>query len=220
MNVQAPDQLSQPTPAANGAMSWTEDRIELLRRLWQDGLSASTIAREMGGAITRNAVIGKVHRMGLAGRAKTTAQVPTRSKAKPIPGASIGGGTSVGDIMAKSSASINAGRSDVNIRPSVPMTSGNTALAMSLAPMVVPAAEPRIQAATDVVIPICARVTIMELREAMCKWPLGDPLHSNFRYCGAKAPLGGAPYCTAHSQLAYQPSQARGARDRKQLRIG
>ena len=52
-------------------MSWTDERVELLKKLWADGLSASQIAAELGG-ITRNAVIGKVHRLGLSGRAKST----------------------------------------------------------------------------------------------------------------------------------------------------
>ena len=56
-------------------MAWTEDRVEMLKQLWTDGLSASQIARKMGG-VTRNAVIGKVHRLGLSGRA-TPARVST-----------------------------------------------------------------------------------------------------------------------------------------------
>lgn len=50
-------------------MSWTDDRVATLTKLWADGLSASQIAAELGG-VTRNAVIGKVHRLGLSGRAK------------------------------------------------------------------------------------------------------------------------------------------------------
>ncbi len=50
-------------------LSWTEERVALLRRLWEDGQSASKIAAQLGG-VTRNAVIGKVHRLGLAGRVK------------------------------------------------------------------------------------------------------------------------------------------------------
>ncbi len=50
-------------------MSWTEDRVERLKKLWTDGLSAAQIAAELGG-VTRNAVIGKVHRLGMSGRAK------------------------------------------------------------------------------------------------------------------------------------------------------
>ena len=59
-------------------MSWTEDRVELLKKLWQDGLSASQIAGQLGG-VTRNAVIGKVHRLGLSGRAKS----PSNSSPRP-----------------------------------------------------------------------------------------------------------------------------------------
>ena len=59
-------------------MSWTDERVELLKKLWADGLSASQIAGELGG-ITRNAVIGKVHRLGLSGRAKS----PSSSAPRP-----------------------------------------------------------------------------------------------------------------------------------------
>ena len=54
-------------------MSWTDERVELLKKLWNQGLSASQIAAELGGGVTRNAVIGKVHRLGLSGRAKAPA---------------------------------------------------------------------------------------------------------------------------------------------------
>src|ERR1700740_1674741 len=63
-------------------MSWTDERVELLKKLWSDGLSASQIAAELGG-ITRNAVIGKVHRLGLSGRAKSaSAGAPRQRKAR------------------------------------------------------------------------------------------------------------------------------------------
>ena len=60
-------------------MSWTDERVELLKKLWADGLSASQIAAELGG-ITRNAVIGKVHRLGLSGRAKSTSSASPRPR--------------------------------------------------------------------------------------------------------------------------------------------
>src|ERR1700733_13776414 len=60
-------------------MSWTDERGELLKKLWADGLSASQIAAELGG-ITRNAVIGKVHRLGLSGRAKSTSSASSRPR--------------------------------------------------------------------------------------------------------------------------------------------
>ena len=66
-------------------MSWTDERVELLKKLWSDGLSASQIAAELGG-ITRNAVIGKVHRLGLSGRAKSpSSTAPRQRKARAHP---------------------------------------------------------------------------------------------------------------------------------------
>jgi GcrA cell cycle regulator len=63
----------------DSSMSWTDERVELLKKLWSDGLSASQIAAELGG-ITRNAVIGKVHRLGLSGRAKTASSAAPRQR--------------------------------------------------------------------------------------------------------------------------------------------
>ena len=60
-------------------MGWTDERVETLKKLWLDGLSASQIAKQLGG-VTRNAVIGKVHRLGLAGRAS-----PSRSERPRLP---------------------------------------------------------------------------------------------------------------------------------------
>ena len=60
-------------------MSWTDERVETLKKLWTDGLSASQIAAELGG-VTRNAVIGKVHRLGLSGRAKSPSATPARAR--------------------------------------------------------------------------------------------------------------------------------------------
>ena len=174
-------------------MSWTDERIEMLKRLWLDGLSASKIASQLGNAITRNAVIGKVHRMGLSGRAKTTSSLPTRPRAKEESG--------VQRLQERAVAAQ---------RIVAPMVQGNNALAMSLdmAPMaaIAPRIEPRME---SVVIPLTERVTIMELRDNMCKWPLGDPMSAEFRYCGARSPAGGGPYCQPHAKVAYQPANER-----------
>ncbi len=64
-------------------VGWTDDRVEQLKKLWEAGLSASQIAAELG-SITRNAVIGKVHRLGLSGRAKSpSSAVPRQRKVRP-----------------------------------------------------------------------------------------------------------------------------------------
>ena len=89
-------------------------------------------------------------------------------------------------------------------RLATPIVRGATALALQPAQFI--AAAPRL--VDDVVIPISERVTIMELREAMCRWPLGDPSQPDFRYCGARSDVG-ASYCAHHSRMAYQPAQDR-----------
>ena len=69
-------------------MGWTDERVEVLKKLWLDGLSASQIAKQLGGGVTRNAVIGKVHRLGLSGRAtpsKPARPVVVRMAPRPRP---------------------------------------------------------------------------------------------------------------------------------------
>ncbi|MCW2282722.1 GcrA cell cycle regulator [Rhodoblastus acidophilus] len=165
-------------------MSWTDERVEQLKKMWLDGLSASQIANELGHGVSRNAVIGKVHRLGLSGRAKS-----------PAPAA------------AAAAAPARPQRKDEPVRPApAPITHGALALAMDTRPA--PAPAPRV-IHDDVVIPISERVTIMDLRESMCRWPLGDPTNPDFRYCGAKMQIGAGPYCQAHARIAYQPVQDR-----------
>ena len=65
-------------------MGWTDERVETLKKLWLDGLSASQIAKQLGG-VTRNAVIGKVHRLGLSGRAAPSHPSRTTFKAPRPP---------------------------------------------------------------------------------------------------------------------------------------
>jgi GcrA cell cycle regulator len=171
-------------------MYWTDERVDLLRKLWTQGLSASQIAGELAGGVTRNAVIGKVHRLGLSGRAKAPGSVQTGRTRKPA--------TRVANHpMAQSGGSVR----------------GN----LALAPKIMSAPSPMIAMAplpeSDVVVPMSERVTIMELREAMCRWPFGDPSQAEFRFCGAHSPVG-TPYCTHHSRIAYQPSV-----DRRRVKI-
>jgi GcrA cell cycle regulator len=159
-------------------IGWTDERVEQLKKLWADGLSASQIAAELGG-ITRNAVIGKVHRLGLSGRAKTpsssTAQRPRKVRQPHM------------------------------LRTSRPATRGNTALARSYAYDYDIEAEPQ---PIENVIPMGQRRTLLELNEDTCRWPIGDPSQQDFYFCGGK-PVASHPYCGVHSRVAYQPPAAR-----------
>lgn len=177
-------------------MSWTDERVELLKKLWLDGLSASRIAAELAGGVTRNAVIGKVHRLGLSGREKTALPVAPARQSRPRPST-----PARPPIAPQRSATM-------------PPVRGNTALAMQ--PQAAPAALPQVLRETsDVVVPMCEQVTIMELRESMCRWPMGDPASSEFRYCGGKSTAGAGPYCNMHSRMAYQPTQDRRREQRR-----
>ena len=163
-------------------MSWTDERVELLRQLWLDGRSASQISAQLGHGVTRNAVIGKVHRLGLAGRAKAPSATAAPPRAASAP------------RMTSRPAS----------SPARPAVRGATALALAAEPML----DTRpVFMEEDVVIPMSLRVTIVDLKEAMCRWPLGDPTSSEVRYCGSPSTSG--PYCVHHGKLAYQPAQDR-----------
>ena len=143
-------------------MTWTDERVESLKKLWGEGLSASQIAAELGG-ITRNAVIGKVHRLGLSGRAKS----PSASAPRPR--------------KARAHAHTHM------MRVSRPAVRGNTALAHAYD--FEPEPEPEL---VDNVIPLGQRRTILELTEDTCRWPIGDPGSTEFFFCGGQAGTGAA----------------------------
>jgi GcrA cell cycle regulator len=139
--------------------TWTDERVELLKKLWADGLSASQIAGELGG-ITRNAVIGKVHRLGLSGRAKAPSSSVPRQR-KP--------------------------RAPSMFRAPRPMMRGNTALAHMPAYDYDPEPEPE---PIENIIPIGQRCTLLELNDEKCHWPIGDPGQPDFFFCGGKTNAG------------------------------
>ncbi|HMN85012.1 MAG TPA: GcrA family cell cycle regulator [Bauldia sp.] len=165
-------------------MSWTDERVELLKKLWIDGLSASQIAAQLGG-VTRNAVIGKVHRLNLSGRAKPAPTTPRPRKAGRVPGAA-------------------------QRPPARGFVAGNTALKIHAhpAPRRIPSPVP----IEDLVVPISLNVSLMQLNDSMCKWPIGDPTAENFCFCGHRS-YNSLPYCEYHSRIAYQPVERR--RDRR-----
>ena len=172
----------------DAGLTWTDERVELLAKLWTEGLSASQIAAELGGSVSRNAVLGKIHRLGLADRGKAQAAAAPRTR-KPIR------------------------RADPAAVDEPVMVEDNDAPRSTATAAPQPAIGPEVvRLHDDVVVPLSERVTIMELRESMCRWPLGDPTTAEFRFCGARATMG-LPYCTHHAQVAYQP-----AAERKRLR--
>ncbi|MDG1825611.1 MAG: GcrA family cell cycle regulator [Henriciella sp.] len=159
-------------------MAWTEDRVEVLKKLWAEGHSASQIAKELGG-VTRNAVIGKVHRLGLSGRATPSRPVKRPPRlARPKPRVQPDGSV----VAPKVSPSIAA-----------PLKSAEkTAMLATLPPKPLADGE---------------AATILTLRDSMCKWPIGDPADPKFAFCGRKSATG--PYCAEHAKVAFQPAKKR-----------
>lgn len=167
-------------------MSWTDERVELLKKLWGEGLSASQIAGRIGG-VTRNAVIGKVHRLGLSGRATTSRLKSHRPRAR---------------------MAANAAKRPQKSRFA---TVGNPALRA----LYQPDAEPFVQAVEEIEIPLAERKTIQTLVDCSCRWSIGDPQLADFHFCG-KTKVAGLPYCEFHARRAFQPPQAR-RRDRADI---
>lgn len=174
--------MTQEQAAGGDKLSWTDERVDMLKRLWNEGLSASQIAGRLGHGVTRNAVIGKVHRLGLSGR--VTPQRPARPRTRKLREPS------------------HPGR-----QPILP-TAGATALKPAQRPEMMPRPAPEPEPIRLVDIPKGERVNILMLSDKTCRWPVGDPGSEDFFFCG-HAPKDGVPYCEYHARLAYQPLQDR-----------
>ncbi len=195
-------------------MSWTDDRVEILKKMWGEGQSASQIAKELGG-VTRNAVIGKVHRLGLSNRTTAGAAVKTEPKAKPVAKAVPKAKPAVvepeeapvstkPDLKTEPAISPNAVRPPRNQiipagQPLPPQPSANEI-------------SPEALAKVNEIEKNAKKLSLMELTERTCKWPVGDPATEDFWFCGLPSKQG-KPYCEAHVGVAFQPMSAR--RDRR-----
>jgi len=169
-------------------MNWTDERVERLKKLWAEGLSASQIAAQLGG-VSRNAVIGKVHRLNLPGRAKAGGtSTATRAPKRPATAAP------------RAANSFNASRISAN--RTVARQQGSALLKEDMDIDAIE--EVRYRPSSNVVVPISRRLGLTELTERTCKWPVGDPLKDDFHFCGGESP-DSSPYCTYHQRLAYQP---------------
>ena len=200
-------------------MSWTDERVETLKRMWGEGQSASQIAKELGG-VTRNAVIGKVHRLGLSNRAggkEEEEEVVPVMAAPPRP-----------EPRAEFAAKAEPARAAEPERNDPPRPA-DAAPATNIMPIplrkpIIPAGQPlppqpslneispEALASVREVEKHAKRLTLMELTERTCKWPIGDPATEDFWFCGLPS-IPGKPYCEAHVGVAFQPMSAR--RDRR-----
>ncbi len=182
-------------------MSWTDERVETLKTLWGEGQSASQIAKVLGG-VTRNAVIGKVHRLGLASRA--TAKPETAKAAKKEPAAAK---------KPKLKTVEKAEPAAAKEKPK-PVTTHKPPVVTSTFPHPPAPSEPLVDLVD--VDAAAKKLSLLELNERTCKWPIGDPSKGEFYFCGHPADPG-KPYCSSHVAAAYQPMSSRRDRDRSRL---
>jgi GcrA cell cycle regulator len=190
-------------------MSWTDERVETLKTMWAEGQSASQIAKELGG-VTRNAVIGKVHRLGLSNRVGKEEDEPEvvaepapmiKPVVEPEPVAAPAPAEPVAQVVPVSNVTpLHVRRAIIPAgQPLPPQPSANEI-------------SPEALATVREVEKHARKLTLMELTERTCKWPVGDPATEDFWFCGLTS-VAGKPYCEAHVGVAFQPMSAR--RDRR-----
>lgn len=153
---------------------WDDESAALLEKLWADGLSAGQIAPRM--SKTRSAILGKVHRLGLAPR-KVTERAPRTRKSSSLP-------------LRPTRVGYGA-RSIVSLRP-------RSAPALNIVPRIV----------KELGIPAALRVDLLDLREGMCRYPIGDPREEAFHFCGCRTE-DGTSYCGFHDRITHQVSRPR-----------
>jgi GcrA cell cycle regulator len=202
-------------------MSWTDERIEKLTKMWEGGATASQIADELGG-VSRNAVIGKAHRLGLKARpspvkpnekdaaAPTPAPKPPRAETAPR-------STAPTPRPAPPAAPIPR-------HAPVPLAAGETApRIVSVGPggflrqgpgdqqAPIPPAPPRRLVPAKPSPEIADKTSLLDLNDRICRWPMGHPGEPDFHFCGVKVNPG-FPYCVEHCGRAYQAQLPRGHR--------
>src|SRR5215212_7647004 len=209
-------------------MSWTEERIERLKRMWADGATASQIAEDLGG-VSRNAVIGKAHRLGLEQRpSPVKAGEEKDKKAAPKLAKSPAPAPKPAKSEAPAAAKPAATPSPVPGHPRQPghgRPPGSPELQYrSIGPggfirqgpgdqqAPIPPAPPRRLVPAKPSPEVADKTSLLDLNDRICKWPIGHPGEPDFHFCGEQANPG-FPYCVQHCGVAYQAQLPR--RDRR-----
>ena len=199
-------------------MSWTEERIERLKKMWHEGATASQIADELGG-VSRNAVIGKAHRLGLEQRPspvkpgeekeKKASAAPAATAPKPAPKAETPQ-PRAGAPRAAASHAPGAPGTEMQYRSIGPGGFIRQGPGEQQAP--IPPAPPRRLVPAKPSPEVADKTSLLDLNDRICKWPIGHPGEPDFYFCGEPANPG-FPYCVDHCGVAYQAQLPR--RDRR-----
>ncbi|QSB45782.1 GcrA cell cycle regulator [Tsuneonella flava] len=220
-------------------MSWTDERIATLKKMWESGSTASQIADELGG-VSRNAVIGKAHRLGLKSRPSPVkaseskaAKKPTSAAPKPVPKkAAPAAATPAAPVAPRQPVTPPAptqapppAPKAASSAPSQPMPNPSSDLPkiVSVGPggflrqgpgdqqAPIPPAPPRRLVPAKPSPEIANKTSLLDLSDRVCRWPMGHPGEPDFHFCG-EAVNPGFPYCVEHCGRAYQAQLPRGAR--------
>jgi GcrA cell cycle regulator len=214
-------------------VAWTDERIDRLRTLWENGLTASQIAEDLGG-VSRNAVIGKAHRLGLKSRpSPVKAGDGSRSKAKDAaaktpksdtPKKAAAAAAPVREApkpaaepsSAMTPKAANAPVQSIPMPPSAPRLvsvgpGGFVRQAPGEQQAPIPPAPPRRLVPARPSPEIADKTSLLDLNDRVCKWPMGHPGEPDFHFCGAPVNPG-FPYCVEHCGRAYQAQLPRGTR--------
>ncbi len=205
-------------------MSWTDERIDQLRNLWEKGLTASQIADELGG-VSRNAVIGKAHRLGLKSRpspvksndrekkaaapkklVKAAAPLSAPSQPRPAAAPAAPRPATMAAPHEQTERPVSSMPRVVSIGPGGFMRQGP---GDQQAP--IPPAPPRRLVPAKPSPEIAGKTTLLDLNERVCRWPMGHPGEADFHFCGTDVNPG-FPYCVEHCGRAYQAQLPRGVR--------
>jgi GcrA cell cycle regulator len=195
-------------------MSWTEERIERLKTMWHDGATASEIAEKLGG-VSRNAVIGKAHRLGLEARPSpvkpgeehAAPAKPTKAQAAPPPKPAPAAAAAAPQPQPQRQRPQADGMQYRSVGPGGFIRQGP---GDQQAP--IPPAPPRRLVPAKPSAEVADKTSLLELNDRICKWPMGHPGEPDFHFCGQPANPG-YPYCVEHCGVAYQAQLPR--RDRR-----
>jgi GcrA cell cycle regulator len=204
-------------------MSWTDERIETLRKMWDSGMTATQIAEELGG-VSRNAVIGKAHRLGLASRPSPVKPNAPEAKAAPAPAPAPAPAAAAPKAESAPAAKPAPAPRAAEPAPATPRAASDAPVLRSVGPGGFVRQNPGDQAPPATPAPprrlvparpskeIEGKTSLLDLNDRICKWPLGHPGEPDFHFCGERVNPG-FPYCVDHCGHAYQAQLPR--RDRR-----
>jgi GcrA cell cycle regulator len=204
-------------------VSWTDERIDTLKKMWDSGMTATQIAEELGG-VSRNAVIGKAHRLGLQSRPSPVKANEPKAESAPKAAAPAAAAPQPA-APAPQAPPPPAPRAAAPVaEPAPPRPASDGPVLRSVgpggfvrqnpgeqSPPIAPAPPRRLVPAKPSEA-IAGKTTLLDLNDKICKWPLGHPGEPDFHFCGDKVNPG-FPYCVAHCGQAYQAQLPR--RDRR-----